>query len=187
MLLPAYRSVAALAHTLDSMNEDERNSSVMPTVADAMPLVMSVKPGATTGAAAAVITQQPPAPITTLLRRFAPADEFETAPTETESAQSQTTLPSLRSHGQHVATVDTPVQPSVGVRSVQRRINPVLAGLLPSAAPVIAIAAEAITSNMTPHTTQNRGEQPDLDSLAQQIYPLIKRMLAIERERRPFA
>ncbi len=36
---------------------------------------------------------------------------------------------------------------------------------------------------LAPSTVEEKEEQPDLDQLARQVYPLIKRMLAIERER----
>jgi len=68
---------------------------------------------------------------------------------------------------------------------VQRRLNPALAALVSAAEPVIASAAEMITKQVTAPATQNRGEPPDLETLARQVYPLIKRMLAIERERHP--
>lgn len=40
--------------------------------------------------------------------------------------------------------------------------------------------------SLTQEGTVDKSKEPDLARLAQQIYPLIKRMLAIERERRPY-
>lgn len=44
---------------------------------------------------------------------------------------------------------------------------------------------EAVTTVTDAAEAEASVAEPDLDDLARQVYPLIKRMLAIERERRP--
>ncbi len=190
MLASVQQTVAATvttpARTSDSRRAGARHVPPPLVIGDIMPLVAPIEHRKAVVAADAITTQPPPAPVAMRWPRFTTPDARASLPADDARESLSFTLPGApATDDQGGKVVTAPLTAPVVTPVVQRRLNPALAALVSAAEPVIASAAEMITKQVTAPATQNRGEPPDLETLARQVYPLIKRMLAIERERHP--
>jgi hypothetical protein len=100
--------------------------------------------------------------------------------------ESQPQATAMRSVAQALARVEnasTSVAATVASPVIQRMPEPVIQRSLaePTSTPVDSGVIQRVTGVPT-----EAPEPVDLDQLARQVYPILKRMLAVERERRPY-
>ena len=181
-------TVDAPGRTIDCMGTGEPGTPPPPMMGDALPLVGPIDQRKIAVATDAITTRQAPVPVAMRQPHFAAPAVPTSLPADDDWEPSPFAMPGTHAADDQGGPVTAAPLPAPGIKPlVQRRINPALAALLPAAEPVVASAAELITNQLTAPSSRNRAEPPDLDTLARQVYPLIKRMLAIERERHPFA